>query len=65
MGQLESIGCMNLAADLYYSDLIPTKELKTIHRQAQKSGIITSSHSVRNGNPIFDNDFRRIKGYDI
>ena len=57
MGQLESIGCMNLAADLYYSDLIPTKELKTIHRQAQKSGIITSSHRVRNGEAIFDNDF--------
>lgn len=57
MGQLESIGCMNLAADLYYSKTIPTKELTQIHRQAQKSGIITSSHQVREEEQLFDSSF--------
>lgn len=57
MGQLESIGCMNLAADLYYSKIIPTKELTQIHRQAQKSGIITSSHQVREEEQLFNNNF--------
>lgn len=57
MGQLESIGCMNLAADLYYSKTIPTKELTQIHRQAQKSGIITSSHQVREEEQLFDSNF--------
>lgn len=57
MGQLESIGCMNLAADLYHSDIIPKKELTIIHRQAQKSGIITSSHAVRRGEQLFNSSF--------
>lgn len=57
MGQLESIGCMNLAADLYRSDIIPKKELTIIHRQAQKSGIITSSHAVRRGEQLFESSF--------
>lgn len=57
MGQLESIGCMNLAADLYHSDIIPKKELTIIHRQAQKSGIITSSHAVRRGEQLFEATF--------
>lgn len=57
MGQLESIGCMNLAADLYHSNIIPKKELTIIHRQAQKSGIITSSHAVRRGEQLFNSSF--------
>lgn len=57
MGQLESIGCMNLAADLYHSEIIPKKELTIIHRQAQKSGIIVSSHAVRRGEQLFNNSF--------
>jgi exodeoxyribonuclease V alpha subunit len=57
MGQLESIGCMNLAADLYHSDIVPKKELTIIHRQAQKSGIITSSHAVRRGEQLFNSSF--------
>ncbi|WP_313069919.1 AAA family ATPase [Lacrimispora sp.] len=57
MGQLESIGCMNLAHDIYNSDYITTIELTKIHRQAQKSGIITASQSIRNGEPIFDKKF--------
>ena len=57
MGQLESIGCMNLAADMYASDTIPTKTLTKIHRQAQKSGIITTSLSVRRGEQLFNSSF--------
>lgn len=57
MGQLESIGCMNLAHDIYDSEYITTIELTKIHRQAQKSGIITASQSVRNSEPIFDKKF--------
>lgn len=53
MGQLPSIGCMNLAYDLYHSPIIPTVELTTIHRQAQKSGIIVRSNDIRNGKPWF------------
>lgn len=53
LGQLESIGALNLAADFYHSDLIPTVELKEVHRQAAKSGIITCSHEVRNNHQLF------------
>lgn len=57
MGQLESIGCMNLAQDLYKSQYIKTVELTKIHRQAQKSGIIVASKSIREFTPLFDRDF--------
>lgn len=57
MGQLESIGCMNLAHDIYDSKYITTIELTKIHRQAQKSGIITASQTIRSGSPIFDKKF--------
>jgi exodeoxyribonuclease V alpha subunit len=53
MGQLESIGCMNLAADLYHSPTIPTVELTKIHRQAAMSGIITTAREIRAGNVFF------------
>lgn len=54
MGQLESIGCLNIAADIYNSNTIPKVELTIIHRQAQKSGIITSSLKVRREESLFD-----------
>jgi len=57
MGQLESIGCMNLAHDLYLSPFIPTVELTEIHRQAQKSGIILASKSIRSKQEIFEKSF--------
>lgn len=57
MGQLESIGSLNLANDVYESGVIPTVTLTKIHRQAQKSGIITSAYRVRNQLEIFDDDF--------
>lgn len=48
MGQLEAVGNLNLAFDMFNSPMIPTIELKEIHRQAAKSGIIATSASIRN-----------------
>jgi exodeoxyribonuclease V alpha subunit len=53
LGQLESIGCLNLASDIFNSKTIPHVELTKVHRQAQKSGIITSSIKVRMQDQIF------------
>ena len=61
MGQLESIGCMNLAHDIYYSKFITTIELTKIHRQAQKSGIILASRAISEQRPIFK---RKFIGYE-
>lgn len=47
MGQLEAIGCMNIAHDLLTSPEIPTLELTKIHRQARKSGIKVAAAQVR------------------
>lgn len=52
IGQLESIGCLNIAADMLSSAEIPSVELTKIHRQAAKSAIITESHKVRRNTPI-------------
>ncbi|MBN3352090.1 hypothetical protein CF086_17480 [Clostridium botulinum] len=52
--QLESIGCMNLAKDILESKTLKSVELTKIHRQAQKSGIITSSMSIRNKIPLYE-----------
>ena len=62
MGQLESIGALNLAADIYESAVIPTVELKQVHRQAAQSGIITSAHSVRNQEQLYPDG---LDGIDI
>lgn len=61
MGQLESIGCMNLAFDMYKSEFITTVELKKVHRQAQKSGIITASQKMRNSEPVLEKKYIGIK----
>lgn len=57
MGQLESIGEGNLAYDIYQSGLIPVVELTKVQRQAQKSGIITTAHDVRNQENLFEDDY--------
>lgn len=57
MGQLPSIGCMNLAFDMYNSKFITTVELTKVHRQAQKSGIITDSQKIRNSIPVLEKNF--------
>ena len=46
--QLPSISA-GVANGLFYSHVVPKYNLQTIHRQAQKSGIITHSLSIRNG----------------
>lgn len=59
-GQLESIGCMNLARDLIMSETIPSIELTKIHRQAARSGIITEASKIREHEQLFSSDFRGI-----
>ena len=56
-GQLESIGCGNIAHDMIHSSEIPTVTLTKIHRQAAKSAIITESIKVRNGQQIIEKDW--------
>lgn len=56
-GQLESIGCGNIAHDMINSEEIPTVTLTQIHRQAAKSAIITESIKVRNGQQIINKDW--------
>lgn len=48
-GQLEAVGMLNLAADMIKSGQIKKIELTKVHRQAQKSGILTTAYDVRNG----------------
>lgn len=61
MGQLESIGSLNLASDLYHSSAITTVELTQIHRQAKKSGIILASQKVRNQEVWFSNNYEGVQ----
>lgn len=56
-GQLESIGCGNIAHDMINSEEIPTVTLTKIHRQAAKSAIITESIKIRNGQQIINKDW--------
>ena len=55
-GQLPSIGTGAVFDDLLSvdSDIIPQVELTTIHRQAQKSGILTVANEIRDGKQIND-----------
>lgn len=62
MGQLESIGSLNLAADMINSKEIPTVELKEVHRQAKASGILTTAYNVRNGIQLYqDTDYEGVE----
>lgn len=56
-GQLECIGCMNIAADLIASKKIVSIELSQIHRQAANSGIITESIKARKGIQLIEKDW--------
>lgn len=56
-GQLECIGCMNIAADLIASKEIVSIELSQIHRQAANSGIITESIKAREGVQLIEKDW--------
>ncbi len=56
-GQLESIGSGNIAYDLLNSDEIKSITLTKIHRQAEKSAIITESVKIRNKIQIVPKDW--------
>lgn len=56
-GQLESIGSGNVAYDMDASPEIPSVRLTQIHRQAQKSAIITESIKIRHGEQIVPKDW--------
>lgn len=56
-GQLESIGCGNIAYDIIHSKEIIDVLLTNIHRQAAKSAIITDSLAIRNGLQLVDKDW--------
>lgn len=60
-GQLESIGCGNVAYDMIHSSEIPTIELTKIHRQAAKSAIITQSIAVRNSKQIIPKNWTGVE----
>lgn len=51
-GQLSSIGVSNVFFDLLNCDTIPVVKLSKIHRQAEKSAVITTSRKVRDRQQI-------------
>lgn len=57
MGQLESIGCGNIAFDMINSPEIPTVYLSQVHRQAASSAIVTEARRIRKGIQIVDKDW--------
>jgi exodeoxyribonuclease V alpha subunit len=57
IAQLPPIGSLNVFYDCLTSGIIPKIELTTVHRQAQKSGIITNSIDLSNGIQLVDKDF--------
>lgn len=56
--QLEAIGNCNILKDIMESKYITHVNLTEIHRQAQKSGIISDCALINNGELIFDNNFK-------
>ncbi len=62
-GQLSPIGVGNVFYDLLRSDIIPKVELTKVHRQAQKSGILSNANAVRDGIDFtkgLPNNFQRL-----
>jgi len=55
--QLEAIGIGNIMFDMIESDCIKVVELTKIHRQAEKSAIITNSIKIKDKEHIVDKDF--------
>lgn len=64
IGQLESIGCLNIAYDLIKSTDIASVQLDKIHRQAENSAIITESTKARKGIQLIPKDWagKEIRG---
>lgn len=59
--QLEAIGALNIAMDILNNDVIPSVKLKEIHRQAMKSGIITTANQVKDQEQLFDVNYEDIQ----
>lgn len=57
VGQLESIGCSNIAHDLIESPEIKSVQLDKIHRQAEASAIITDSIKARKNLHVIEKDW--------
>ena len=58
IAQLEPIGVGNVLVGLLESNKVPKVELTIVHRQAQKSGILSSANKVREGEKfISDNEY--------
>ena len=55
--QLPAIGCLNIGSDLINAKSIPTVLLSKIHRQAQKSSIITDSIKISESEQITEKGF--------
>ncbi|MCY9758351.1 ATP-dependent RecD-like DNA helicase [Paenibacillus alvei] len=53
--QLEPIGVGNVLVDLLESNKVPKVELTIVHRQAQKSGILSCANLVREGKKFVTN----------
>jgi exodeoxyribonuclease V alpha subunit len=53
--QLEPIGVGNVLVDLLESNKVPKVELTIVHRQAQKSGILSCANLVREGEKFLGN----------
>ena len=66
IGQLDSIGEFEVFKDLVNHTIVPSVFLTQIHRQAQKSAIITEAKKVRYGEHIIssgkDTEFTEIRG---
>lgn len=60
--QLPSIGVMNLLQDMLHNNFIPKKILTEIHRQAQRSAIITESMKVKDGIQIANSTGLSVRG---
>ena len=59
--QLSSIGALNVFYDVVNSGVIPLSEITKIHRQGEKSAIITESHKISDGIQLFEKDFEGVK----
>lgn len=55
--QLEAIGLCNILQDCLNSHYVPIVSLKTIHRQAARSGIIVNANLACTGKNLVANDF--------
>ena len=57
-GQLSGIGAGAVFRDLIKSNMFPMKQLNKVHRQAEKSGILSEANKIRDGlNIVRRNDY--------